>query len=297
MFGYRTDGINVSKTLDPMVLFTPLIMPTRCESMNNVIYPAEYEPMAAYIRQQRVQGNNISFQTIMAAAFVRTLKKYPYLNYFVMGKRVFRHRDICLSLIVLRDTPDGSIKEAAVKVYCDPDDTIKDIARKFEEQVAIAKKVTEGNGTSDFASALLRIPVLPNLVVLMARALDRLGIMPRWLERISPFHCSLFITNMMSIGLPAIHHHLYNFGTCSIFLSLGKPERQTVTSGGQAVRRLMIPMGIVTDERICGGAEYAMGVHAFLQYLQHPELLELTPAEEEARNAVAAADNVTPISG
>lgn len=297
MFGYRTDGINVSKTLDPMVLFTPLIMPTRCESMNNVIYPAEYEPMAAYIRQQRVQGNNISFQTIMAAAFVRTLKKYPYLNYFVMGKRVFRHRDICLSLIVLRDTPDGSIKEAAVKVYCDPDDTIKDIARKFEEQVAIAKKVTEGNGTSDFAGALLRIPVLPNLVVLMARALDRLGIMPRWLERISPFHCSLFITNMMSIGLPAIHHHLYNFGTCSIFLSLGKPERQTVTSGGQAVRRLMIPMGIVTDERICGGAEYAMGVHAFLQYLQHPELLELTPAEEEARKAVAVSDNVTPISG
>lgn len=297
MFGYRTDGINVSKTLDPMVLFTPLIMPTRCESMNNVTYPAEYEPMANYIRQQRVQGNNISFQTIMAAAFVRTLKKYPYLNYFVMGKRVFRHRNICLSLIVLRDTPDGSIKEAAVKVYCDPDDTIKDIARKFEEQVSIAKKVTESNGTADFAGALLRIPVLPNLVVLLARALDRLGILPRRLERISPFHCSMFITNMMSIGLPAIHHHLYNFGTCSIFLSLGKPERQTVTSGGQAVRRLMIPMGIVTDERICGGAEYAMGVHAFLQYLQHPELLELTPAEEEARKAVAACDNVTPISG
>lgn len=297
MFGYRTDGINVSKTLDPMVLFTPLIMPTRCESMNNITYPAEYEPLANYIRQQRVQGNNISFQTIMAAAFVRTLKKYPYLNYFVIGKRVFRHRDICLSLIVLRDTPDGSIKEAAVKVYCDPDDTIKDIARKFEEQVAIAKKVTESNGTADFAGTLLRIPVLPNMVVLLARALDRLGILPRWLERISPFHCSMFITNMMSIGLPVIHHHLYNFGTCSIFLSLGKPERQTVTSGGQAVRRLMIPMGIVTDERICGGAEYAMGVHLFLQYLQHPELLELTPAEEEARKAVAASDNVTPISG
>ena len=297
MFGYRTDGINVSKTLDPMVLFTPLIMPTRCESMNDVTYPAEYAPMADYIRRQRSQGNNISFQTIMAAAYVRTLKKYPYLNYFVMGKRVYRHKDICLSLIVLRDTPDGSIKEAAIKVYCDHDDTINDISRKFDEQVAVAKQVTEGNGTADFAGSLLRGPVLHSLVVLLARVMDRLGILPRWLERISPFHCSLFITNMMSIGLPAIHHHLYNFGTCSIFLSLGKPERQTVTSGGQAMRRLMIPMGIVTDERICGGAEYAMGVHAFLQYLQHPELLELTPAEEEARKAVAGPDNVTSISG
>lgn len=285
MFGYRTDGVDVSKTLDPMVLFTPLIMPTRCESMNFITYPAEYEPMANYIRKQRVQGNNISFQTIMAAAYVRTLKRYPYLNYFVMGKRVYRHRDISLSLIVLRDTNDESIKEAAIKVCCDPDDTIQDISRKFDEQVAIAKQITEGNGTADIAATLLRVPLLSNIVVLIARLVDRLGILPRFLEKISPFHCSMFITNMMSIGLPAIHHHLYNFGTCSIFLSLGKPERQTVTSGGQAVRRLMIPMGIVTDERICGGAEYAMGVHAFLQYLQHPELLELTPAEEDARRA------------
>jgi pyruvate/2-oxoglutarate dehydrogenase complex dihydrolipoamide acyltransferase (E2) component len=297
MFGYRTDGVDVSKTLDPMVLFTPLIMPTRCESMNNVIYPAEYEPMANYIRAQRVQGNNISFQTIMAAAYVRTLKKYPYLNYFVMGRRVYRHKDITLSLIVLRDTPDGSVKEAAVKVVCDPDDTIQDVSRKFDEQVAIAKQVAESNATADFAGTLLRIPVLPNLVVLLARVMDRLGILPRCLEKLSPFHCSLFITNMMSIGLPAIHHHLYNFGTCSIFLSLGKPERQTVTAGGRAARKLMIPMGIVTDERICGGAEYAIGVHTFLQYLQHPELLELTPAEEEARKAAESADNVTPISG
>lgn len=285
MFGYRTDGVDVSKTLDPMVLFTPLIMPTRCESMNFITYPAEYEPMANYIRKQRVQGNNISFQAIMAAAYVRTLKRYPYLNYFVMGKRIYRHRDISLSLIVLRDTNDESIKEAAIKVCCDPDDTLQDISRKFDEQVAIAKQITEGNDTADIAATLLRIPLLSSIVVLIARLMDRLGILPRFLEKVSPFHCSMFITNMMSIGLPAIHHHLYNFGTCSIFLSLGKPERQTVTSGGQAVRRLMIPMGIVTDERICGGAEYAMGVHAFLQYLQHPELLELTPAEEDARRA------------
>ena len=298
MFGFRTDGVNVSKTLDPMVLFTPLIMPTRCESMNNITYPAEYEPMANYIRQQRIKGNNISFQTIMAAAFVRTLKKHPYLNYFVMGKKVYRHKDITISLIVLRDTPDGSIQEAAIKVKCDPDDTIQDISRKFDEQVAIAKKVTESNGTADFAGTLLRIPVLPSLVVLLARFLDRIGLLPRFLRELSPFHCTLFITNMMSIGLPAIHHHLYNFGTCSIFLSLGKPERQTITSGGKAMRKLMIPMGVVTDERICGGAEYAIGVHTMLQYLQHPELLELTPAEEEARKQAAAnADNVTPITG
>ena len=289
MFGFRTDGVNVSKTLDPIVLFTPLIMPTRCESMNNITYPADYEPMANYIRQQRLKGHNISFQTIIAASFVRTMKKRPYLNYFVMGNKIYRHKDIALSLVVVRDTPDGSIQEAVIKVKCSPDDTILDISRKFDEQVAVAKKVTEKNGTADFAGNLLRLPVLPSVVVALARILDRIGLLPGFIRELSPFHCTMFITNMMSIGLPSIHHHLYNFGTCSIFLSLGKPERQTVTSGGKAMRKLVVPMGIVTDERICGGAEYAMAVHDMLNYIQHPELLELTPAEEEAlKNAPAA---------
>lgn len=289
MFGHRNDAIDVSKTLDPIILFTPLIMPTRCESMNQVTYPAEYEPMANYIRSRKASGHTISFLTIMAAAYVRTVRKYPVMNYFVMGSRIYCHKDVSISLAILRDTEDGSFKEALVKVHCTPDDTLLDVARKFDEQVAIAKKPDEGNnGTADFAGKLLRVPILPWVVVQIAKLTDKLGIMPRKLVEISPFHCSFFITNMMSIGLPAIYHHLYNFGTCSIFLSFGRPERQTVLSGGQGVRKLVLPMGFNTDERICGGAEYAIAVHAFLNYLQHPELLELTPEEEEARKSETA---------
>ena len=288
MFGHRNDGIDVSRTLDPIVLFTPLIMPTRCESMNMVNYPAEYEPMAAYIRKQKNSGHNISFLTIMAAAFARTVRKYPTMNYFVVGNRIYRHKDISISLIVLKDTRDGSLQEAEAKIILEPGDTIFQVADKMDREVSAAKSADEGNGTADFAGKLLRIPVLPRLVVALARLMDRMGILPKSLNKISPFHCSLFITNMMSIGLPAIFHHLYNFGTCSIFLSVGRPERQTVTVGGQLARRLVLPMGIVTDERIGGGAEYAQGVHCFLQYLQHPEVLEMTPEEEDQMNAPQA---------
>lgn len=288
MFGHRNDGVNVSKELDPIILFTPLIMPTRCESMNQVTYPAEYEPMANYIRSKKASGHTISFLTIMAAAYVRTTRRYPVMNYFVMGNKIYRHKEITISLAILRDTPDGSFKEALVKVHCAPDDTLLDVARKFDEEVAIAKRPDAENGTADFASKLLRLPVLPWVVVKLLKLTDRMGIMPKKIVEISPFHCSFFITNMMSIGLPAIYHHLYNFGTCSIFLSFGRPERQTVLSGGQGVRKIVLPMGFVTDERICGGAEYAIAVHTFLNYLQHPELLELNPEEEEARKAALA---------
>lgn len=284
MFGLRNDGRNVSKQLDPMVLFTPLIMPTRCESMNMLTYPAEYEPMAAYIRKCTKAGkSNISFMTILAAAFARTVYHHPSMNYFVMGNKIYEHNELTISLVVLKDTDDGSLQEALAKIMLDPKDTIFEVADKMDREISEAKKASAKNATANFAGTLLRIPVLPSLVVLLARIMDRLGILPKIIGRISPFHCSMFITNMMSIGLPAIYHHLYNFGTCSVFISVGKPERQTVTVGGNAARRLMMPMGIVTDERVCGGAEYAQGAHTLLTYLKNPELLELTVEEEAAR--------------
>ena len=64
--------------------------------------------------------------------------------------------------------------------------------------------------------------------------------------------------------------------------------RQVVVSGGQTAKKLMLPLGFVTDERICGGAEYAVAVHMWLEYLKHPELLELTPEEEEAQKIAKA---------
>lgn len=282
MFGRRNDAVNVSKDMDPIVLFTPLIMPTRNESMIHVTYPAEYEPMANYVKKKKAEGSiGVTFLTLMAAAYVRTAYRYPMMNCFIMGKRIYRHKDITISLIVLRDTEDGSFKEAEVKVCCEPTDTILDVAEKFEKEIAVARDPKAANGTVDVAGKLLRVPVLPSVVVALARLADRLGILPKSLNKISPFHCSLFLTNMMSIGLPSIYHHLYNFGTCSIFLSIGRPERQPVVDGGRLGRKLVIPMGLVTDERISGGAEYAQAVRKFTHYLQHPELLELTPEEED----------------
>ena len=282
MFGLRNDGVNMSKHVDPMVLFTPLIMPTRCESMNSVTYPAEYEPMAAYIRKHKDSPYNMSFMTILAAAYVRSVHYHPALNYFVMGNRIYKHKDLTISLVVLKEGGDSAPQEALAKMTFDPSDTIFQVAETIDREVMLAKKADEVNGTANFAGTLLRIPVLPTLVVWAARIMDRLGILPKFINKLSPFHCSFFITNMMSIGLPSIYHHLYNFGTCSIFMSLGKPERQLATVGGNIARKLMLPMGIVTDERVCGGADYALGMHRFLNYMKHPELLELTIEEEEA---------------
>ena len=136
MFGLRNDGRNVSKQLDPMVLFTPLIMPTRCESMNMLTYPVEYDPMAAYIRKCTKAGrNNVSFMTILAAAYARTVYHHPSMNYFVMGNKIYEHNKLTISLVVLKDTYDGSPQEALAKITLDPKDTIFEVAEKMEKEI------------------------------------------------------------------------------------------------------------------------------------------------------------------
>jgi hypothetical protein len=58
--------------------------------------------------------------------------------------------------------------------------------------------------------------------------MDFYGIMPKAIHKVSPFHTSVFLTNMGSLGTDPIYHHIYNFGTTSIFIAMGKKRKQRV---------------------------------------------------------------------
>ena len=113
--------------------------------------------------------------------------------------------------------------------------------------------------------------------VKIRRIMDRYGFLPGYLLDASPFHTSMFITNMASIGMPSVHHHIYNFGTTSLFWSLGVPEKEFVLKDGKIERQRYIPLGAVIDERIAEGAVFAKMTARLKYYLSNPELLETKP--------------------
>ena len=117
--------------------------------------------------------------------------------------------------------------------------------------------------------------------------MDRLGILPRKIIDLSPFHTSLFITNLASIKTRSIYHHCYEFGTTSVFVCMGKPEVAFGREPGK--RKKVLPLGIVMDERICTGVEYARFAVTLRQLLMHPERLE-GPAETVSVSAPLAQD-------
>lgn len=276
MFGRRSDG-HLVKKLDPIVALTSYIMPTRCDAQIFTDYKADFEKLARYIAAKSDEGYRITFMEIIIAAYIRTVSQLPEINRFVANKRLYARSELAVSFALVRDSADGELSENTTKCYFDLNDTIYDVSDRIRDTVEACRKEDADNSTLKVAKLLMN-PFLANIVVWLARVLDRYGIMPRWLLNASPFHTSMFVTNMASIGLPAIQHHIYNFGTCSQFVSIGSVERGVALDAkGNVVRKSLLPLGVVCDERICEGAMYAKMLSIMGRLLNNPEQLEQPP--------------------
>ncbi len=277
MFGRRSDGRRLDD-IDPIVQVMPYIMRTRNDACNLITEYIDYEPIAEYIRTRSKQGQKVSFMAMIIAAYVRTVSQFPEMNRFISNRQVFARNEIVVSLTVLRNAKNkDNLDEALIKMKFKPDFTLEEVTQVIETQLKDAVDDDADNGTVDFACKIMKFRLLVIGVVALARLLDRYGLLPKAIYDVSPFHCSMFITNVASIGLPSIYHHLYNFGNTSVFIALGKFEKRvTLTKEGPKIKTL-IPMGVTLDERICGGAPFARAFAFFKRMVEHPELLEQRP--------------------
>ena len=277
MFGRRQDG-KLLKKIDPIIALTPYLMPMRCDAQVFLNLKLDYEKIARYIVEQGQKGYKFTFMEVIIAAYVRVISELPEINRFIANKRLYARTQLTVSFVVLKDTGDvNNIEENAVKCFFDPRDTIFDVAERISESIEQNRREEADNSTMKVAQFLLN-PILANTVVFAARFLDRYGIMPKYIMDASPFHTSLFFTQMASIGMPAVNHHIYNFGTTSLFVSMGSVIREaSVGPDGKTTRKRYLPVGITADERICAGAVYAKLVNRIMYYINDIKLLETPP--------------------
>lgn len=272
----RADGKRVKNT-SPMYQVVPHIMTERHDSMNMITLDIPVEPMNAYIRQKAKEGTKISHMMLIMAAYVRTVAEFPHLNRFVVNRKIYAHNDLTISLVVLKESSRED--ETMSKIYLNPADTIFDIKEKVGKYIDDNRKAANANSTDKIISTLLSTPGLLRYGVALLKWMDKHGLLPRAIIDASPFHASFLITNLASIRTNHIYHHVYDFGTTSIGMSIGNmrevPRR---TTDGEIVFDRCIPMGLVMDERIASGSYFALAFRSFKRYLKHPELLEVPPA-------------------
>ena len=285
----RPDGKRV-KGLTPIVSIIPYIMPQRYDAQNTVTEYIDEEVIKQYIREKRRGGTRLNHMAVIMAAYYKAVQKNPKLNYFIMNRKIYERNHFCVSFVMLKKRADGTPDETSLKIYLQPNDTVFTINQRIQDAIAKNNDSTYNNTTDKFVSFLFSVPGLVRFVVWLARNLDKIGLLPRFVIDLSPFHTSLFITNLASIKTSFIHHHCYEFGTTSVFICMGKPVPGYAAAN---LDKKMMPLGVVMDERICTGYEYATFCNDFRYYLRHPEELELPfdgsapaePAAEEEKEA------------
>ena len=277
-FGDRKEGRKL-RSIDPMMAVAPYIMKTRSGSSNMISDAIDIENLEKYIHKKRQEGlKGFGILDVIIAAYVRTVAQRPGVNRFVSGQRIYARNEISVAFVIKKELRLDS-PETVIKVVFEPGDTVEDIYLKTKK--AVDNSRNEGDDSA-FDSATRFFKFIPGLllkfVMFILNLLDYFDLLPKSLIKISPFHCSLFLTSMGSLGIPPVFHHLYEFGNVPMFCAYGAKRTAVVLNkDGSVEERKFIDYTVNTDDRICDGHYYASVMKMIKDYLKNPEKLDIIP--------------------
>ncbi len=273
-FGDRYDAFRL-RNPQPFFTVIPHIMRDRTGSMVFFEEDVDISHLEQFVRRLRREGDmpDLSVVHVVMAAAMRLVAENPGLNRFVAGRKLFARNHIALSIAV-KPSLSRESEETTVKTLFLPTDSLPKVWERLREGL-LAAKDAKLNGTSRTAELFKHMPVvLVRFAIFVFRNLDQVGHMPKTIQSVSPFHTSAFIVDIGSTGIDSIYHHLYDFGTCPIFISIGrKSARLKVNRHGQTHSTRVVNFKFVVDERVCDGYYYAKAMGQFRYFLSHPEVL------------------------
>lgn len=279
-WGDRSDGRRV-RTVPAMSRAMPYIMKTRNDACNTFTTEMEISNMEKYVREKRREGlTGFGLNHAFIAAYVRCVSQYPQVNRFISGREIYSRGDDIQYCMTIKKEMSAESPDTCIKLHLKPTDTAYDVYEKFEKAVSEVKDAPSEDNNFDKTAGLLAL--LPGPVYVFAvrllEILDFWGLLPKFLLEVSPFHGSVFFTSMGSLGIPAIIHHLYNFGNMPVFIAFGKKYRRNeVESDGSVTVKKYVDMGFTLDERICDGFYYASILKYMKRILNDPSRLDNPP--------------------
>ena len=272
-FGDRKEGRRI-RTLPPMSYVVPYIMKERNDAQNEFEDVIDITNIETFLDAKHKEGyTDMTILHVILAAYVKVVSERPGINRFVAGQKIYARKNVECVMTIKKELSLES-PDTCIKVEFDPRDNIYNVYKKFQ---LVAREALENS--TDFDNTARILTKLPGFVfrwtVSLLKWLDYHGWLPKALHKVSPFHGSMIITSMGSLGIPAIYHHLYDFGTLPLFLSYGSIfTADAIKRDGSRERHHFVTFKVVTDERICDGYYYASCFKRIKRYLLHPELLD-----------------------
>jgi hypothetical protein len=240
----RSDG-ELLKDLRPIRRMMPYVMRGRNESV--VYHTTQWDVgdtrrwLREYNRARAPEQRATLFHLFVHAC-ANVLHDRPGLNRFVAGGRIYQRHGVWISFAAKTHMKDDA-PLATVKLPFPPGETFDELRsgreRRIETEVRLLTKLPG--------------PVL-RTVVGAGRWLDRFNLLPAALIEPDPMFTSMFLANLGSIHIDGAYHHLYEYGTCSVFGVMGAVRHASVASrGGATGVREVLQAFWSFDERVNEG--------------------------------------------
>jgi hypothetical protein len=250
----------------------PYIMRSRTEATVYFSKDIDVEAALSYVHHKNAERPDAHYSLfgIVLAAAVRTFALKPKLNRFISRRGLYQRNELCFSFIVKKALSEEAVERSA-KVWFEPEDCLSEVMAKVNAAIA---SIREDQPTPDEKemSIVGSLPGGRALSTFLFRLLDRMNIAPKGMIKSDPLYVSAYFANLGSLGLETPYHHLYEWGTASLFIALGKIFRK---DNGGAEGRRHINIKISLDERIADGLYFAHTASLLARFIRKPEELEM----------------------
>ena len=285
-WGDRKDGRRVRDVPGLQTIMAHL-MPNRTD---NEVYLHDTIDVTELVRYLEEKNESLDYKITLfhcvITALARRVKERPLMNRFIQGHRMYDRNEISLSFVCKRRFADHA-EEALMVLVPKDTDTVNEISRKIVGDVMETRKSEHSTGGVDaLLDSFAKIPPLLLMpVIRVIRWLDFWGINPNFLTEGDPNYTTILCSNLGSIQCPSVYHHLNNYGTNSIMITIGTLHKEELLMpDGHKEIRDAVDIGATLDERIADGFYFARSLRLIKHVFAHPELLE-QPLSENSRFA------------
>jgi hypothetical protein len=282
-WGDRRDGHWVKDAPGLNVVMTCL-MPKRTESEVYLSQQVDITELLRYLNEKN-EGRTEDKVTLFhcfVTMFARVVNERRLLNRFIQGARIYERDEITLSFIAKRRFTDHS--EESLMVFTPKGtDNLDSVSRHIIGDVHEMRKQTSSQGIDDVLDKFAALPrPLLMFAVRVVRWLDYWGKVPKALTQGDTNYTTVLLSNLGSIKCPSVYHHLNNYGTNSIMITIGTMHKDSVVMPDGTIQiRDFVDIGATLDERIADGFYFARSLKLVHHICANPALLDL-PLEEDS---------------
>ncbi len=264
------------KDIDSMHFIMPFMYPDRCDNQAFFSFQIDLTNLEDYIKEKNKDNPDYKYNMYqcIVTAVLKTVTLRSKLSMFIHDRKMYKRNEVSAAFTVKQEFADDG-GEVLCFIHAKPEWTIDDVHNEMRRQLLKLKSKGYRDESSGFMDKFNKIPKFISRPALRFVCwLEKHSWIPKALIETDPYHSSVVLANLGSIGLPEGYHHLTNWGTTSMFLVVGQSGRMPFFENDKVEFRDGVKFGFTVDERIADGYYFSKSIKMMQLFLQQPELLD-----------------------